>query len=87
MRPVDGSREDQAALNVYGTWDGATVTLTASTEAGGTFSPIRDAYGTQVGVFTEDTFTNIDSSKVARGKLTVTNAGGSTSLTAIFEEG
>jgi len=86
LRPDDGNREDQSILLVYGTWDGATVTLTVSNDRDGTFVPLRDAYGAQIGVFTADSGVSVDAGKHAFGKLTLSDAGASTSISAEHEE-
>jgi len=86
LRPDDGSRDDQALLLVYGTWDGASVTLTVSNDRTGTFVPMRDAYGAQIGVFTADSGVSVDVGKHAFGKLTLSGEGGSTSISAEFED-
>jgi len=62
------------SIHVYGTWDGATVTIQGSTDEGATWTDVPS------GVFTEDTLLGFDSGH-AHVRAVLSNAG-NTSLTA-----
>jgi len=66
----------QGTLYVWGTWDGATVTLQASPDNGTTWIDLEDA------TFTQNTVTNITLHTMNQIRASISGAGGSTSLNA-----
>ena len=65
---------------VYGTWDGATVTIQVSPD-GSTWIDLEDA------TFTDDIATNINLNDLWQIRANISSAGGSTSLTAEIRGG
>lgn len=71
-------------LSVYGTWDGATMTLYSSPDSGTTYVVVKDAVGNDL-AFTSDRSIIIEAPVGEKLRCVLSNDGASTSLTAKLE--
>ena len=82
----DGEQHDyfghaqSSSLQVFGTWDGCTVTIKGSMNDGVTFSACSNSD------FFEDTITSFEMS-VGKVKAFISNAGGATSINCFLSPG